>query len=126
MKTLSQVIWLAGILVEFVILARAIQCKMFGKYSIFYSYVASVLGVSVFLYAAPQPLYNALYWPVDFVTMVLGCGVIVEISRHVFAQHISLDRFARWTAITIFGAMFLVFAHTFLFLPALEASRESS
>src|SRR6202050_3031202 len=115
MKTLSQVIWLAGILVEFVILARAIQCKMFGKYSIFYSYVASVLGVSVFLYAAPQPLYNALYWPLDFVTMVLGCGVIVEISRHVFAQHISLERFVRWTAITVFGAMFVVFAiHAFL------------
>ena len=48
--------------------------------------------------------------------MVLGCGVIVEISRHVFFQHTSLERFARWTAITIFGAMFLMFAiHAFLF-----------
>jgi hypothetical protein len=112
----SQIVWLAGIFIEFVILVRAIQCKSFGKYSLFYTYVASVLGASAFLYGAPKPLYNTLYWPLDFVTMVLGCGVIVEISRHVFAQHTSLERFARWTAITVFGAMFLVFAiHSFLF-----------
>jgi hypothetical protein len=111
----SQIVWLAGIFIEFVILVRAIQCKSFGKYSLFYTYVASVLGASAFLYAASRPLYNSLYWPLGFVTMVLGCGVIIEISRHVFAQHTSLERFSRWTAITVFGAMFVVFAiHAFL------------
>jgi hypothetical protein len=116
MTVSSQIVWLGGILVELVILVRAIQCRSFGKYSLFYIYIASVLGESAAFYVLSGSFYKRFYWPLDFVTMVLGCGVIVEISRHVFFQHTSLERFARWTAITIFGAMFLMFAiHAFLF-----------
>ena len=114
MRIFSQIVWLAGLLMESAILVRAIQCKSFGKYSLFYTYIFTVLVVSAAFYVSPW-LYLRFYWPSEFITAALGCGVIVEISRHVFAHHISLDRFARWIAITTFGAIFFVFAiHVFL------------
>lgn len=116
MRIPSQIVWLAGLLMEIAILVRSIQCKLFGKYLLFYTYIASVLVVSALLYVAPG-LYLRFYWPSEFVTAALGCGVIVEISGQVFAQHVSLDRFVRWIAIIVFGAIFAVFAIHALLLP---------
>jgi hypothetical protein len=114
MGIVSQIVWLAGLLLETTILVRSIQCKSFGKYSLFYAYIASVLaGDTVFYFW--QWLNVRFYWQLEFLTMALGCGVIVEISRHVFVQHTSLDRFARWIAVIAFGTIFLVFSiHAFL------------
>jgi hypothetical protein len=120
MAILTQVVGYTGLLVEVLILIRSIQCRIFAKYPIFYTYLLTVLGVSVFLqmaHAATPSLYALLYWRLQFVTMALGCGVIVEISRHVFARHVSLDRFVRWVAIVTFGSIFLVFAIHVVFLP---------
>jgi hypothetical protein len=121
MEILSQVVAYVGPLIEVVILVRAIQCKNFAKYSMFYAYLLTVLVTSVFLQiakpAVSDPVYALLYWRLELVTVALGCGVIVEISGHVFAQHVSLDRFVRWVAIVTFGAIFLVFAIHVAFLP---------
>jgi len=121
MEILSQVVGYSALLIEVVILMRAIQCRTFGKYSIFYTYLLTVLVTSVFLQIASHvvssPVYSLLYWRLQLVTLALGCGVIVEISGHVFARHASLDRFARWVAIITFGALFVVFAVHVAFLP---------
>lgn len=116
MQIFSQIVWLVGLLLESALLLRAIQCKSFGKYSLFYTYIATVLVVSASFYASTW-LYLRFYWPSEFITAALGCGVILEISRHVFAHHLSLDRFARWIAIITFGAIFFVFAIHVFFLP---------
>jgi hypothetical protein len=121
MEMLGKFVGYAGLLLEVVILARSIQTKLYAKYSLFYAYLASVLGASLFLYIAAVTTspsrYPKVFWDTELITMALGCGVIVEISRHVFADHPSLDRFARWIAIIVFGAIFLVFAIHALFLP---------
>jgi hypothetical protein len=118
MTIFIQFVWLGGLLVEGVILVRSIQGKSFAKYSLFYVYIASVLVKSMFLYVVSiaRPSLNVtVYWPAQFITLSLGCGVIFEISRHVFAQHVSLDRFARWTMLTTFGLIFVLVAiHAFL------------
>src|SRR5271156_2600427 len=121
MEILSQIVPYVSLLIEAVILVRAIQCKTFAKYSIFYTYLLAVLVTSVFPQIAShtltKPVYALLYWRLDLVTLALGCGVIVEISRHVFARHVSLDLLARWVAIVTFGAIFLAFAIHVVFLP---------
>jgi hypothetical protein len=121
MEILSQIVAYFGLLIEVVILGRAIQCKIFAKYSIFYTYLLTVLVTSVFLQIASpivaKPVYAVLYWRLELVTLALGCGVIVEMSGRVFARHVSLDRFVRWVAIITFGAIFLVFAIHVAFLP---------
>jgi hypothetical protein len=120
MKNLGQIVGYAGLLLEFVIVARSIQCKSFAKYPVFYSYIVSVLCADLFLlvaYAIAKPS-AWLYWRFEIVTVALGCGVLLEISRYVFARHISLDHFVRWTTALTFGAVFFVFAIHALFLPS--------
>jgi hypothetical protein len=60
---------------------------------------------------------HGLYWPKQYVTLFLGCGVIFEVSRHVFAQRVTLDRIARWTMLVTFGAIFLSVAIQAFVLP---------
>jgi hypothetical protein len=118
MRIFAQFVQLGGLLTEGVILVRSIQGKSFARYSLFYTYVASVLVISTFLYviSIARPSLNvAFYWPAQFITLALGCGVIFEISRHVFAQHVSLNRFVRWIMAMTFGMIFLLVAiHAFL------------
>jgi len=118
MRILTQLVWLSGLLAEVTILVRSFLGKTFKKYLLFYVYVASVLTTSTALYivsmAAPS-IYPLLYWPLLFITLSLGYGAIIEISRHVFGQRVRLERFARWIAVTTYGAIFLlVAAHAFL------------
>jgi hypothetical protein len=119
MKPLGLFLDYAGALLEFVIVARAIQSKSFAKYPTFFTYMLSVLSVAVFLNIvagiATPFIYARLYWWSDIITVALGCGVLLEISQHVFARHISLDHFVRWVAAITFGAIFVVFAiHAFI------------
>jgi hypothetical protein len=118
MGIFTQFVWLGGLLLEGVILVRSIHGKSLAKYPLFYAYVASVLVNSAFLYVISivMPSMNVpLYWRTQLVTLALGCGVILEISRNAFAQHVSLDRFVRWTMGTTFGIIFLLVAiHAFL------------
>src|SRR5580704_7352342 len=111
MPILTQFLWLAGLLVEFLILVRAIQIKSLGKYPLFYVYIAAVLGNSMFLYVISftKPSLNVpLYWVTQFITLALGCGVIIEVSSKVFGQNVSLNRFTRWVMAIAFGTIILL------------------
>jgi hypothetical protein len=114
-----QVVWLGGLLIEGIILVRSVLGRSFAKYPLFFLYIASVLAGSMALYviAIVRPSQHGLYWPKQYVTLFLGCGVIFEVSRHVFAQRVTLDRVARWTMLVTFGAIFLSVAIQAFFLP---------
>jgi hypothetical protein len=115
-----QIVWLGGLLIEGVILVRSVLGRSLAKYPYFYLYIASVFTGSTARYvlAIVRPsLEHGLYWPKQYVTLFLGCGVIFEVSRHVFAQRVTLDRIARWTMLVTFGAIFLSVAVQAFFLP---------
>jgi|ERR1700728_4914502 len=118
MTIFTQFVWLGGLLLEGIILVRAIYGKFLAKYSLFYLYIGSVFLGSIFLYVINivMPLKKIpLYWSVNFITLSLGCGVIFEISRHVFGHRVTLDRVARWSMAIAFGSIFLLVAiHAFL------------
>jgi hypothetical protein len=119
MKNLGQIVGYAGLLLESIIVVRSIQCKSFAKYPVFYTYIVSVLCADLFLlvaYAIATPSAR-LFWRFEIVTVALGCGVLLEISRYVFARHISLDHFVRWTTVLTFGSIFFVFTIHAFFLP---------
>jgi hypothetical protein len=116
----TQIVWLGGLLVEVVILLRSVLGRSLAKYPLFYLYIGSVFASSMALYviAIVRPsLRGLLYWPKQYVTLFLGCGVIFEVSRHVFAQRVTLDRIARWTMLVTFGAIFLSVAMQAFVLP---------
>jgi hypothetical protein len=122
MAIFTQIVWLGGLFLEGVILVRSILGKSFAKHSLFYIYIASVLVKSatlwvIYVYIAKPSLNLAVYWPTQYITLALGCGVIFEISRHVFEHRVTLDRLTRWSMVATFGLIFLLVAVHALLLP---------
>jgi len=109
---LTLIVWWTGIFLETIILAQAIRGKSFGKYPLFYTYIATVLGADVVLYIALRMLplwYRMAYWNAQIITLAVGCGVILEIIRQVLSPHPGPARFAKRAAAIVFGAIFAVF-----------------
>lgn len=101
-----------GILSAFLILLRAVQGKILSRYIYFYSYLVSVLIGSpllILVRMADPSLYPRYYWPIQFATLILGYGVILEIFKHVLSPYPGAERFARFLGIVLF-AMILCFA----------------
>jgi hypothetical protein len=107
---LSLLLWRAGLVVELLILVRAVRSRMVTKFPYFYAYVFCVFNVSLALYfvhAVSPKSYENWYWPTQFATLVAGCGVILDVVRHVFAYYPGAERVARLASLGIFGATFV-------------------
>ncbi len=106
---LSTLLWLAGLSFEFLLLARCVQNKAFTKYIYFYSYILCVFAVSAGLYigrSLSPELYDSWYWPTQFATLAIGCGVVLEIVRQALAAYPGAERFARLASYAVFAVTF--------------------
>lgn len=98
---------------EVVILARVPRSLVFKTYPVFYFYIACVFAVSAGLYAmhamapANVVLYGHWYWRTQLGTLVIGYGVILEMSRQALAAYPGAERFVRSIALGIFLVVFL-------------------
>jgi hypothetical protein len=95
---LETVIVCTGILLEFMILVRALQERLLGRYAYFYSYAVSVLLGTLLLSGVRVTypgLYPSCYWSVQFVTLLFGYGILLEIIQHVLSPYPGAERFAR-------------------------------
>jgi len=104
------IIALVGMLLDSLILYRAFRAKLFGKYPLFYAYIACVLVVDVFrtaVYHLGSPLvYRDFYWATEFLSLVVGYGVIVEVIRKALESYAGAERFARIAVLAVFAAVF--------------------
>lgn len=95
---LSTALWLTGLILEAVLLLRAVQGRFFQRYLLFYLYLGSVLlvGVSLFpvYYGLPR-LYPYAYWYSQFLLIASGCGVVWEIYRVALRPYPGAARMAR-------------------------------
>jgi hypothetical protein len=109
---LSLTMLVAGITLEFVILFRAFRGETILKYPLFYAYLACVLSVDVSrdvaYFVLHSPWYRQLYWGTEFLTLLVGYGVILEITRLAFERYEGAERFAR---AVIFCVFVLIFAY---------------
>jgi hypothetical protein len=106
---LSLTLWRIDLFLWLTILVGGFRARSFGKYPFFYAYSFSAFLGEVFLYAiwtAHSPAYQKYYWRVQFLTLVIGCGIILEIFRHVLAPYPGADKFATAVGLLIFGAIF--------------------
>ena len=105
---LSLLLWPAGLLLEFVLLVRSLQTKMFTKYIYFYVYISCVFIVSAGLFIGHSKLefYEAWYWPTQFATLALGFGVVLEIVRQALDAYPGAQRFARRASCAVFVVTF--------------------
>ncbi len=106
---LSATIWWAGIFLEVAILFRGFQGKFLSKYSFFYAYCMCVLCAWVpgyFLFASGSPLYGNWYWVAQFISLIVGYGILLEIFKHVLSPYPGAEKVARITGLVVFAVIF--------------------
>jgi hypothetical protein len=102
---------LTGSLLRVLILFRGYRSGILGTYSWFYTYIASSLLADVLINLARVDyvgVYKPVYWACQFATLAIGCGLILEIFRHVLEPYPGAERFARAVCLVTFGVIFLV------------------
>lgn len=98
----------AGIILEILILVRALQNRLLGKYPYFYSYAASVLVGTLLLSTVrviSPTFYPSCYWSVQFVTLLFGYGILLEIIQHTLSPYPGAERFARLTGVALLAGI---------------------
>jgi len=51
-------------------------------------------------------VYEAWYWPTQFATLMMGCGVVLEIVRQALPAYPGAERIARLASWAVFGVTF--------------------
>lgn len=106
---LDYLIWWCGIALESLVLFRGLQKRRSARYPFFYLYTASVLLFSVplyFLYFGHSASYPAWYWTQQFITLITGYGVLLEIFHHVLSAWPGPERIARAVGMGVFVVVF--------------------
>jgi hypothetical protein len=91
------------------ILFRAYRAKLLGKYPYFYAYLASILVAGILLAVVYHPhsaTYERWYLAMNYPTMLLGCGVVLEIFNHALGSYPGASRIARISGYIVFGLIF--------------------
>jgi len=115
----SQIIWYLGPCLQALILFRGFRSHTLRKYPFFHAYMASGFLGTVLLYAhyawyRDLNAYHRVYWIVQFCTLMIGCGIVLEIFRHILSPYPGADKFATIVVLATFGAVFC-FALTYQF-----------
>ncbi|MGH2481234.1 MAG: hypothetical protein ACRDHW_16380 [Ktedonobacteraceae bacterium] len=103
----EQVIWLAGVACLSLILLRGLQQSLLKTYALFYIQASCVLVAALYLHPRvwKLPSYAQEYWLVQFVTMFLACGIMLEMLRHVLLPDPRSRRLARFICLILFAAV---------------------
>jgi hypothetical protein len=99
----------SSLLLQLGILVRGFREKLLAGYAFFYAYVLSVFlstGLLLVLWRVALASYQRFYWILQFATLLIGCGIVLEIFRHVLAPYRGAEKFAMATGLFIFGAVF--------------------
>lgn len=99
----------AGLLLESLILLRALRGRSFSEYPFFFSYVACVLMVDIvrdIVFRLDRPVYENLYWTTQLVTLIVGYGVVLEVTRMAFESYPGVEQVSRALVLAVFLAVF--------------------
>ena len=94
----SLALWLVGPVLESALLVRALQIGSLRRYKFFYLYVTWVLvrDLSLFpIYRFRADYYVNAYWYSQFLSVLLGCGVVWEVYRLTLSRYSGVARMAR-------------------------------
>ena len=98
MKFYVLFLWIAGVLLESLLLERAWSGLWFKKYPVFFSYVLCVFLQDVFflvVYLFRFGRYETAYWYGEFFSILLGAGVTYEIFTLILGRYPGAGRMAR-------------------------------
>jgi hypothetical protein len=104
----SSIIWLVGIVLEALVLFRGARARLLSRYPNFYIYILSLfLADSIFFlaYVAKFPIADKWSWYAGFMSLLLGCGIALEIFRHGLSPYAGAEKFARVASYTFLAAV---------------------
>lgn len=102
-------VWAVGLLIRLAGLFRGLQAKILATYRFFYVYLFSTFVadlIAFILWRLNQASYQSSYWILQFITLLIGCGIILEIFRHVLSPYRGAEKFAMALGLFTFGAIF--------------------
>ncbi len=105
---METVIVCAGIFLECMILVRALQKRLLRRFPYFYSYAVCVLigtVLSSVIRVVHPSSYPTYYWSAQFVTLLFGYGILLEIIQHVLSPYPGAERFARRTGVGLLAGI---------------------
>ncbi len=113
---LSLFLWRTAILLEGLILFRGFRGKTLARYPFFFVYIACALADDILGYMHYWLTGWASYgvWLGEFLALIVGCGIILEIFRCVLSPYPGAEKFARNAGFTVFVATFcfaLIYPH---------------
>jgi hypothetical protein len=103
-------VWIAGLVLELAVLARSLFTRMYLKFPTFYIYLSCVFASSAslwVLYRRDYAAYGTWFWRWQFVTLLLGYGVVLEIMHVALARYRGAERLARYAGFAAFGVIFV-------------------
>lgn len=94
----STALWATALALESVLLLRAVQGNFLKHYRFFYLYLGCVLIRDISLmpvyYLWPK-IYQYAYWYSQFLTVLVGCGVVWEVYKVALSRYPGAARMAR-------------------------------
>jgi len=105
----THAIWLSGIVLELVILVRCFSTRIFRNYPFFCVYLGCVFAGDValpYLYKALSlNAYRTCYWAKEFVCVIAGYAVVMEIIERAFERYEGPKKLGRNAALVVFAAV---------------------
>lgn len=108
-RTAQLAVWWIAMFLEGAILCRSLFTKMALKYPLFYTYVAVVLAVDLarfIVYTLHPSAWTMFYWSTQFVSVLVGYAVILEILKQALDPYRGAERFGRYLVLGIFALTF--------------------
>jgi hypothetical protein len=105
----SLVVSYSSLLLQLGILLRGCRRESLTGYSYFYAYVFSTFVgtiIALVLWKVAAASYQKSYWILQFSTLFIGCGIVLEIFRHVLSAYRGAEKFAMAVGLFTFGAIF--------------------
>jgi hypothetical protein len=111
-------IWWIGIGLESVIIAQGVRSKVFSKYPVFFAYLLFVLASDASRYVVYQrslALYQSWWWATEFIGVLLGYLLIMNILEKVLTAYPGARKFARNIGLVVFAGIVLFTTGEWLF-----------
>ena len=93
----SLAIWFLTLVIEGLLLVRAVTGGFVRKYILFYSYLGWVLALSsvrLIIYIARPAYYRDFYWDTQPLSVLMGCSLVWEIYRQALRRYAGAARMA--------------------------------
>jgi len=107
MLTSALVLWCVGILLESLILFRAITTPIVRTYPFFCLYLFCVLAGDLLLFwlyrFSTVSVYKHVYWTKEFICVLAGYCVVLEIVQRALGSCEGLKKFAAYVGLVVFG-----------------------